>query len=413
MTPPEPETIEARLRAAEAEILGLRTERDLLIRVQSEPVRTALASYLPKLRRELPDLATRRRAFDEQMAVLQGLIARNNVIGTDPAAREARLQQMELRLNLLLRDLETVATFHRSSFGFRLWHFLRPRVGMLDQHLSRVMFVPYWYSQEALPPDPPRISVVVPSFNHGAFLEATLQSLLSQGYPALEVIVCDGGSTDDSADILRRYAGRLAYWCSEPDEGQAHAINKGMARATGEILAYLNSDDLLLPGALHRAARCFRQRPDVDVVYGHRVLVDKHGFEIGRWVLPPHDDETLHYADYIPQETLFWRRALWEKAGGRMDPTYQFALDWELLLRFQDNGGRFFRIPRFLGCFRVHEEQKTSARIADVGQLEMMRCREYAHGRPVAQSEVSRGTRWYRWRSRFYHLLYRCEILKY
>ncbi len=404
------EWIEAQMRAAEAEMSALRAERELLIGSQSESARAALAGQPSKLRSEPADLAPRLRAVDQKVVLLQDSIARNRTI---EGGSEARIAQLERRLNFLLRILEPVVKFQRGAPEFRLWQFIRPRLGVFEQHLSRVVSVPAWYLQEAVPAFPPRISVVVPSFNQAAFLEATLQSLLYQDYPALEVIVCDGGSSDGSVEILRRYASRLAYWCSEPDEGQAHAINKGMTRATGEILAYLNSDDLLLPGALRRVASCFREQPEVDAVYGHRVVVDSLGFETGRWVLPPHDDEVLRYADFVPQESLFWRRTLWEKSGARVDPSYHFALDWELLLRFERNGARFLRIPRFLGCFRVHDEQKTRARIAGDGQFEMMRCREYAHGRALSETEIRRGTSRYRWRSRFYHLLYQLGLLKY
>ena len=132
----------------------------------------------------------------------------------------------------------------------------------------------------------------------------------------------------------------------------AQAINRGFAHSTGDIMAYLNADDLLLPGSLNFVAAYFEAHPDIDVVYGHRVLIDADGAEIGRWVLPPHEDEVLSWADFVPQETLFWRRDMGERAGGAMDESFRFALDWDLLLRFRDAGARFVRLPRFLGAFR-------------------------------------------------------------
>jgi glycosyltransferase involved in cell wall biosynthesis len=217
----------------------------------------------------------------------------------------------------------------------------------------------------------PSISIVVPSFNHASYLRQTLDSIINQGYPKLQIIVVDGGSSDGSQEILFEYQDELTYWVSEPDCGQANALNKGFAKATGEILAWLNSDDVYLPGALWRAAQCFLERPAIDVCYGHRVLLDEKGFEIGRWVLPRYDSAILRYADFIPQETLFWRRSIWEKAGTRIDESFEFALDWDLILRFQHAGAKFERLPFFIGGFRCHSAQKTAAAIDTIGCREM------------------------------------------
>src|SRR5262249_47748856 len=149
----------------------------------------------------------------------------------------------------------------------------------------------------------PVISVVTPSYNHARFLERTMRSVLDQGYPRLEYIVQDGASRDGTAALLERCRGALAHCESCPDSGQANAINRGFRHATGEILAYLNSDDLLLPGSLAYVANFFRRHPEVDVIYGHRVIVNEHDLEVGRWLLPPHDDEVLSWGDYVPQET--------------------------------------------------------------------------------------------------------------
>src|SRR5258706_6083465 len=128
----------------------------------------------------------------------------------------------------------------------------------------------------------PRISIVTPSFNQAAYVDATIRSVLDQRYPNLEYIVVDGGSTDGSVDIIRRYEDRLTYWVSEPDRGQADAINKGLARATGEIRAYLNSDDLYLPGALLRVAAEYRAHPDADIICGVCRVIDEHGRMVGQ-----------------------------------------------------------------------------------------------------------------------------------
>jgi GT2 family glycosyltransferase len=246
-----------------------------------------------------------------------------------------------------------------------------------------------------LPPDPPRISIVTPSLDHGRFLERTIRSVVEQDYPALEYVVRDGGSRDGTVEILERWAPCLASWESAPDDGQAEAINRGFSRSTGDVLGWLNSDDLLLPGSLATVAAYFAARPEIDVVYGHRLLIDAEDRVIGRWVLPRHDDRLLAWVDYVPQETLFWRRRIWERVGSALDPTFHFALDWDLLLRFREAGARFARIPRFLGAFRVTAEQKSSRDLLTTGRLEMDRLRLRALGTLPTDGEIRRVLRPY------------------
>ncbi len=231
----------------------------------------------------------------------------------------------------------------------------------------------------------PRISLVTPSYNQAAYLDETMRSILDQSYPHLEYIVMDGGSTDGSADIIRRHEGRLAHWQSAKDGGQADAVRQGLARATGEIMGWLNSDDILMPGSLAFVADFFARNPEVDAVYGNRIIINERSHEVGRWVLPRHDAELLLWADFIPQETCFWRRSLYEKAGG-IDPSFQFALDWDLLLRFQKAGARMVRLPYFLGAFRIHTEQKNAVTIRTDGYREMELLRDRELG-----SEFNRG----------------------
>jgi hypothetical protein len=226
----------------------------------------------------------------------------------------------------------------------------------------------------------PAIAMVTPSYNQAQYLEQTIRSVLDNGYPFLEYAVVDGGSVDESPLIVRRYSHRLTYWVSEPDRGQSHAIQKGFERVSGDIMGYLNSDDTLLPGALRLVAAYFANHPEVDVVYGHRILIDSSGLEVGRWILPPHSNEATRRADYIPQETLFWRRQLYCSAGG-VDTSFHFAIDWDLILRFQAAGGIFHRLPYFLACFRVHDSQKTSAMNESVGEAEVELLRERELGK--------------------------------
>ncbi len=294
-----------------------------------------------------------------------------------------------------------------------LSRFLRPRLGNLRHHPPRALEIPDSYRSEPPVAPEPVISIVTPTMNSVRFVERTIQSVLDQGYGRLEYILKDGDSTDGTLDVLERYRSRLAAVAVGKDSGQSGALNHGFASTTGEIMAYLNSDDLLLPGTLRYVARYFATHPHVDVVYGHRILIDENDHEIGRWVLPPHENGILSWADYVPQETLFWRRRIWERAGGRIDDSFHMAMDWDLLLRFRDAKARFVRLPRFLGAFRVHEDQKTSARLHDVGVREMARLRQRVHGRTIAPSELRWRVRGYLLRHMVYQKLYRAGLLRY
>ncbi len=293
----------------------------------------------------------------------------------------------------------------------RVW--LWPRLGKLCHHDPIPLKTPRRYLTGRIPSDPPKISIVTPSLNQSRHLEQTIRSVLQQNYPRLQYVVQDGCSIDGSVEILKRYEGKLFKWQSAPDRGQAHGINRGFRNTDGEIMAYLNADDILLPGALNYVANFFHSHPKVDVVYGHRVMIDENGSEIGRWVLPPHHDETLRWADYIPQETLFWRRQVWEKAGGTVDESFQFAMDWDLILRFLDSGAKFFRLPRFLGAFRVYPLQKTSSAIDGTGAREMAVLRQRCHGRPVSDEEAWLNVRGYAMRHVLYRILYDLRLARY
>lgn len=208
----------------------------------------------------------------------------------------------------------------------------------------------------------PRLSIITPSFNQAPFLEATLRSVLDQGYPDLEYIVIDGGSTDGSVEIIRRYADRLAYWVSEKDNGQSEAINKGLARATGEILAWINSDDTYLPGAFEAQAGYLCAYPEVDVVYGDCVYTTADGQLLQNAYGRPFSlTELLRFT--IPyQPTLFMRRTAIERAG-LLDPAYHYAMDSEYWLRLHAAGARFAYHPQLVATYRLHGASKTVAGI--------------------------------------------------
>lgn len=356
--------------------------------------------------------------FAAQGERVAGLTARNSELSGIVAQQAQVIHQLENRQILRRarawsgRKREAVRRrFHRLRESFR--HFFLPRLGSLQQHPARPLVIPERYRRIPRRDDWPRIALVTPSFQQADFIERTLDSVLEQRYPALEYVVQDGGSTDGTAEILRKYDASLHRWVSERDGGQTQAINRGFRGTSGEIMAWLNSDDLLLPGALHFVADYFRRHPAVDAVYGHRVLIDEEDREIGRWVVPPHDGKVLTWADYVPQETLFWRRRLWERVGGRVDEDFQFAMDWDLLLRFQEAGGRIVRVPRFLGAFRVHTRQKTSADLAETGFREMGRLRRRCHGRTVGDTEIFPNIRNYLAIHVVLTKLFRAGILRY
>ncbi len=290
---------------------------------------------------------------------------------------------------------------------------ISPKLGVLNLYPPRAIDIPKRYYKKTNLTELPSISIVTPSYNQGAYIERTINSILDQEYPNLEYIVQDGKSSDNTVEILQRYDSYLKYWQSEKDTGQSNAINKGFQHTTGDIMAYLNSDDILLPGSLHYVAEFFEKNPNIDVIYSHRVLIDEHDKEIGRWILPRHNSPVLSWADYIPQETLFWRRDIWKKAGGKIDESFCFAMDWDLLLRFREAGANFVRVPRFLGAFRIHSHQKTLAQISQTGNEEMLRLRERCLGRPLAEKDIRKGTKHYLNRHVIYHRLYRAGLLRY
>ena len=214
----------------------------------------------------------------------------------------------------------------------------------------------------------PRISLVVPSYNQGEFIEATLRSVLDQDYPDLELLIIDGGSTDDSVDIIRRYADRIAYWVSEPDDGQTHALIKGFARATGTIQGWLCTDDLLEPGSLREVAQFFADHPAAQVGYGDAIWIDV----AGRPVRPKREIPfnrfiwTYDY-NYLPQPSTFWRAALYERVGG-LDTSFDLAMDADLWARFADVT-TLYHVRRYWSRMRTYPQQKTQ-RLRDRSRAE-------------------------------------------
>jgi glycosyltransferase involved in cell wall biosynthesis len=213
---------------------------------------------------------------------------------------------------------------------------------------------------------PPRISIITPSFNQAAYIEQTITSVLNQEYPNLEYIVIDGGSSDGSVEIIRKYENRIAFWVSEQDRGQAHAINKGLARATGDIIAYLNSDDYYLDGTLRQVADLFNRRPDLDLFHGRCQMVDQHGAKIGeRTGSITRYDEILDLWNVwwgrrnFVQPEVFWTRRIADRVGQFREDLH-WVMDYDYWLRILRAGGRVGFIDAELAAFRLQPKQKST-----------------------------------------------------
>lgn len=207
----------------------------------------------------------------------------------------------------------------------------------------------------------PRISIITPSFNQAAFLERTILSVLEQGYPNLEYIIIDGGSTDGSVNIIKKYQERLAYWISEPDRGQAHAINKGLRMATGELAAWQNSDDIYYPGAFKSLAREVARSPYVDLIIGNMNLIDKDDKVLRdvKYVRPTYR-ALLAEGMVLVNQAAFWRRSVHDTIG-YLDETFDCQFDFEWFLRLL-HGRRATHVHETWGALRQHEDTKTSNR---------------------------------------------------
>ena len=209
----------------------------------------------------------------------------------------------------------------------------------------------------------PRITLVTPSYNQAAFLKATLQSVISQNYPNLEYIVMDGGSTDGSVEILRQYENHFAYWTSERDAGQSDALNRGFARATGEIFGWLNSDDVLLPNALQTIGAYFAQHPECDFVTGDGVFINADAsreiFHVRAAAYTFNDLLHYHSDNYLPQPSVFFSRRAFERAGG-LDNSLRYVMDLDLWLRLRQHSELHY-IPQCLAQMRLHDDAKSQA----------------------------------------------------
>ena len=281
-------------------------------------------------------------------------------------------------------------------------------------------------TSEVLPPTDeqmwPKISIITPSFNQAEFLEETIRSILLQGYPNLEYIVIDGGSTDGSVDILHKYSDLIDYWVSEADKGQGHALNKGFQVATGDWLAWLNSDDIYLPGALHRVAGLIRANENLDWIVGSVVVANEDKVPIRKFEPVC---ETEDWTDLLcnkrvtgsslPQPGAFWSRRAWEKAG-KLDETLRYVMDYEYWVRLARCGYRPFLVPDDLALFRLSASSKSGSGMSKFIREEKIVVGRYLREKQVVKSLsillykiFLREFRWYRIvRNRARNLFFDC-----
>jgi len=204
----------------------------------------------------------------------------------------------------------------------------------------------------------PKISVITPSYNQGVFIEQTILSVIGQQYPNLEYIIIDGGSTDNTLDVIKKYEGYINYWISEPDKGQSHAINKGFALATGDILCWLNSDDYYLPGTLIDISSKISVN-STDLLYGNCIHLNEKGNQTYSSPFDPLKDWDIIHGDYIIQPSSFWTKQAFECAGPLREDLH-FGFDWEWYARAHAKGVNFIPSAQYYSVYRIHGDQKSN-----------------------------------------------------
>jgi glycosyltransferase involved in cell wall biosynthesis len=203
-----------------------------------------------------------------------------------------------------------------------------------------------------------KFTIVTPSYNQGKFIQDTIESVLSQNGVDLEYIIIDGGSNDNSVDVIKKYAPRITYWESIPDKGQTNAINNGFARATGDILGWLNSDDVLTSGALSLVKDSFKANPQSDVVYGDSSYMTSDGIVFRTKKSQSFSIEDLRKFDFLYQPSTFFSRRVFDEVGP-LDEDYQSCMDYEYWLRLAEHGARFVYEPSLLSQMRFHDDAKS------------------------------------------------------
>ncbi|HEY5812828.1 MAG TPA: glycosyltransferase, partial [Terrimicrobiaceae bacterium] len=271
-------------------------------------------------------------------------------------------------------------------------------LGVMRQHSGRPLRIEKFSMPKAKRLQLPTIAMVTPSYDQADALSATIDSVVKQDYPGLEYAVVDRGSRDGTEEVLTQFKSKLTFSVSEADVGPAQAMVKGFARLQGEIMSCLNAGNVLMPGALFFVGDYFAAHPDVEVIYGHRIIVDEQGQEVGRWILPRHERETLRYFNYVPEETLYWRKSIYDRVGG-INPTFQIAIAWDLLLRFAAAGAQIRRVPYGLACFRIRPGPKTKPPHDTGAERERLRLLSREHPNGYTAEIIQEQEHWYRLRS--------------
>jgi glycosyltransferase involved in cell wall biosynthesis len=231
----------------------------------------------------------------------------------------------------------------------------RPKLDWLQQKIINVP-VPGGINE-----DYPKITIITPSYNQGEFIEATIKSVLAQNYPNLEYFIFDGGSTDNTVDVIKKYDKHITHWESKTDRGQSHAINKGFKAASGEIIGWLNSDDLFHPNTLHRVANYFKDKNYRKIIYGEGTyLLDKYQLSIKNTTARLSQKHPISLCDFIIQPSTFWGRIVVEEVG-ELEEDLHYGFDWDWFIKAHNKNIPFQMVRESFSVYRIHAEHKSSA----------------------------------------------------
>lgn len=253
----------------------------------------------------------------------------------------------------------------------------RPKLDWLQQELIDVSNTPN--------NDYPKITIITPSYNQGRFIEATIRSVLAQNYPNLEYFIFDGGSTDNTVDVIKKYDKHITYWESKKDRGQSHAINKGFKAASGEIVGWLNSDDLFHPNTLHKVSSCFKDKNYRKIVYGGGTyLLDKYQLSIKNTTARLSEKHPITLCDFIIQPSTFWGRVVIEEVG-ELEEDLHYGFDWDWFIKSHNKCIPFQMVNECFSVYRIHAGHKSSAG-GDKRIKELAKIYDTYHGGIVADA---------------------------